>query len=123
MSLTLYTFLNMISSYWYLGGARMYKKYRTPYILSCNRYRSFWVSWKDGNIEVGKGNVYTETFMTWVPPNPHRIQAISLNSYQEDMDWIVDRPVGMSLFKYCMYRNILGFHLRIRLKTGSFYLN
>jgi hypothetical protein len=36
----------------------------TPYILSCEHYRKFWISWENGEIRLGRGLPYDEVIVT-----------------------------------------------------------
>ncbi|CAH1798441.1 unnamed protein product [Owenia fusiformis] len=46
--------------------------------LSCSEMRPFWVSWANGNIQVGRGHVYGEDFlMGWQDPIPNDIDEIN----------------------------------------------
>ncbi|XP_067665680.1 uncharacterized protein [Haliotis asinina] len=53
-----------------------------PSIVSCNEYRSFWLSWKNGVISVGKGPVAgSQLFMQWAPTAPIVINHVSISTY------------------------------------------
>ncbi|CAH1788312.1 unnamed protein product, partial [Owenia fusiformis] len=48
-------------------------------ILSCNEFNDFWVSWANGNIEVGTGKVKgSGRFMSWTDTTPHAVNAINV---------------------------------------------
>ncbi|XP_067673785.1 uncharacterized protein [Haliotis asinina] len=51
-------------------------------IVSCNEYRPFWISWKNGVISGGKGLVAgSNKFMEWAPNSPIVINHVSLSTY------------------------------------------
>lgn len=46
--------------------------------ISCTEYKSFWISWANNIIKVGKGNVVgMETFLTWNDQNPHPVNYVA----------------------------------------------
>ncbi|CAH1796732.1 unnamed protein product, partial [Owenia fusiformis] len=50
-------------------------------IVFCDATTSFWISWADGYIEVGKGHVYgTDTFLQWDDPSPHSVNAVQFTT-------------------------------------------
>ncbi|XP_067665633.1 C3 and PZP-like alpha-2-macroglobulin domain-containing protein 8 [Haliotis asinina] len=51
-------------------------------ILSCNEYRPFWLSWRDGVISVGKGLVAGgQRFLQWTPTTNIVINYVSISTY------------------------------------------
>ena len=68
----------------------------TPDLLNCNESRQFWVGWKDGYINVGRGRRYgQESFMSWQDPNPHPVNAISLaTGWGSTATWKFSRSPG-----------------------------
>ncbi|XP_046556880.1 uncharacterized protein LOC124266111 [Haliotis rubra] len=51
-------------------------------IVSCNDYRPFWLSWKNGVISAGKGVVAgSDQFMEWTPASPIVINHVSVSTY------------------------------------------
>ncbi|XP_071110649.1 uncharacterized protein [Haliotis cracherodii] len=51
-------------------------------IVSCNEYRPFWHSWKNGVISAGRGPVAgAQTFMQWSPAKPIVINYVSISTY------------------------------------------
>lgn len=51
----------------------------TPGILSPTEFRGFWLSWKDGMIEVGKAGEGAP-FMTWTDPDPLPVNYIGFST-------------------------------------------
>ncbi|XP_048251802.1 uncharacterized protein 5-like [Haliotis rufescens] len=63
------------------GCAQMAPCYES-FILSCNEYRPFWLSWKKDVISIGKGQtVGHQTFMELVPSSPIVINHVSVSAY------------------------------------------
>ncbi|XP_062588860.1 uncharacterized protein LOC134250513 [Saccostrea cucullata] len=61
-------------------GNTMANAFHSP--LSCNTSRSFWVSWDNGTIMAGEGQVVGNgTFMKWTDPNPHGVNFIGISSW------------------------------------------
>ena len=53
----------------------------TPSVLNETEMRYFWISWKGGNIEVGRGIVRgLEKFMDWKNSAPFRVGGVSVGS-------------------------------------------
>ena len=54
-------------------------------LLNESEFRQFWVSWKDGNIKVGKGSTFDSTvFMDWSEPEFATVTDISVASGDEN---------------------------------------
>ena len=50
-------------------------------VLDCNAPRSFWISWKLGKIEVGKGSKYGENQLVyWQDPKPREVNGIAIST-------------------------------------------
>ena len=58
---------------------------QTPGILSCSEGRWFWVSWRDGLIEVGKGiEPGLDMIMFWQDPSGgHEVQSVGVSTDAE----------------------------------------
>jgi hypothetical protein len=58
---------------------------RTTYFgspLSCNSFKSFWISWNNGTIRVGTGhNVGHGEFMRWTDPSPHMVNYVGISTW------------------------------------------
>jgi hypothetical protein len=69
--------------------------------VSCTEYKSFWISWANNIIKVGKGNVVgMETFLTWNDQNPHPVNYVAFaTGWGSTGKWKVMR--GINLFQ-CM---------------------
>lgn len=53
----------------------------TEGINSCNEYRSFWITWQNGAIEVGRGEVIgTDRFMDFQPLDLYPVNAVGFSS-------------------------------------------
>ena len=67
----------------------------TPNITSCDEYRSFWISWADGNINVGFGAIvgFSE-FMFWQDPEPNAVAYLSISGWANDGDWEIIQFIG-----------------------------
>ncbi|CAH1794507.1 unnamed protein product [Owenia fusiformis] len=65
-------------------------------IVTCEEFRSFWVSWKNGLIEVGKGKTHgVGRFMFWTDPNAHVVKALSLaTGWGSRGKWTLYHPIG-----------------------------
>ena len=52
----------------------------TPGILDCTKLRPYWITWNDGNVELGVGDfLYEDTMVEWEDNTPHPVTAISLS--------------------------------------------
>lgn len=49
----------------------------TPYILSCEQYRKFWISWENGQIRLGHGLPYDQVIVTSDYVQPVSVVALS----------------------------------------------
>ncbi len=55
----------------------------TPGILSCDQYRTFWLSWTIHSIRFGVGNhVGQQEYLTWIAPTVRHIASIGLTTSQ-----------------------------------------
>jgi hypothetical protein len=49
--------------------------------LNCNKYMSFWVSWKRGHLKLGSGNtVHVNVIGDWVDPFPFTVRSIGIST-------------------------------------------
>jgi hypothetical protein len=50
-------------------------------LLSCKEFRSFWISWKGGQINVGRGKICEQqTLMRWKDPRPYKTKIIGIST-------------------------------------------
>ena len=63
----------------------------TPDVLYCEDFQYFWISWKGGHVEVGRGNhVGMGRFMDMAYDNPDSIRFISVtvrNQLERSVSW------------------------------------
>ena len=71
----------------------------TENILSGGELRNFWVSWKNGFIQVGYGWVFgRDRFMSWQDPEPRTVHHVTFSSgWGHSGHWEVDSYTG----RYC----------------------
>lgn len=77
-------------------------------ILDCDVYKTFWLSWAGGHIEVGTGaEVGSKRFMHWVNPNVQwNVTAVGVSTgYDREGDWSFITNQGY----YCGY----SFHIEV----------
>ena len=66
----------------------------TPGILNCTAFRTFWIRWDGGKIQVGRGSIYgINRFLSWSEPSPMSINAVSFIAL-EPAEWRTDLPSG-----------------------------
>ena len=60
----------------------------TPEILSCDEFRTFWISWDNGLIAIGTGAWvgYTE-FISWQDPEPDGVGYLSISGWSQVVEW------------------------------------
>lgn len=64
------------------GGANAHEV-STPQILSCDELRNFWLSWRDGYVEVGHGrHAGSELIARWRDETPLSVHEISVTTTQ-----------------------------------------
>jgi hypothetical protein len=68
----------------------------TPSILDSSQFRSFWVSWANGHIRVGKGgNVHINEFMSYPDPTPQKVGAVGFAADSTaDSAWVITKLLG-----------------------------
>ena len=68
----------------------------TPNILNCDEFRTFWVSWRNGRIQVGRGSVPKQRqFMEWEDPRPLPVNFFSVSSgYGSTGEWRIGLTPG-----------------------------
>ena len=60
----------------------------TPGVLSCNEYRTFWISWLNSYLRVGKGHKYNHhEILKLEEAIPHTVGAISITTDGTEGDW------------------------------------
>ena len=69
----------------------------TPNILNCTQWRRFWVSWKDGVIDVGYGpRAGVRKFMSWRDPEYFGVNGLNVASaHGSTAVWHFSEPKGM----------------------------
>jgi hypothetical protein len=66
-------------------------------ILSCYEFRTFWITWKDGHIEVGSGSeIGTHVLVTWTDSNHIKdTKYVSFGAwYDAGISWAVMHDEG-----------------------------
>ena len=55
----------------------------TPNILDVNNFKSFWISWINGVIRVGKGNVVgNDMFLSYNDTSPIAVNYVALSGWE-----------------------------------------
>ncbi|CAC5371486.1 unnamed protein product [Mytilus coruscus] len=96
--------------------------YQIDNLLESSEYRQFWISWRDGILEVGRGLSVHNTlsrFIVWPDPEPLNITGLVLSSHKEG-SCIIHYPTGNTV-KYTkvsgkrgasvLLSNIVGHHV------------
>jgi len=70
--------------------------------LHCNEFRRFWVSWVDGNLELGSGITGQDVLVSWTDSSEDYkpIQALSLASSIDSAQWSFQQDQGWTLYLY-----------------------
>ena len=80
------------------GGDQIVSQVNTPDILSFTELRSFWVSWNNGTVRIGKGEtVGLNEILSYVDPQPafrRHVHSIAVASGQGIAEWELGRPFG-----------------------------
>lgn len=64
-------------------------------VLHCYEYRTFWLSWKNGQIEVAKKSSSGERILEWTHEEPLTVHALSLSTGDGSHgEWKVSREAG-----------------------------
>ena len=68
----------------------------TPTILNNKQRRKFWISWRNGIIKVGRGEVYDDdVFMKWQDPDFHDVNGIAFyTGWGASGIWRIVEPNG-----------------------------
>ena len=79
-----------------------YAEADTPGLLSGDQDRSFWISWRNGVIEVGRGYVVgRERFMMWADPEPRSVHSVTFaTGWGHNGHWEVDSFEGTHYHDY-----------------------
>lgn len=92
----------------------------TPKILDASTFRSFWISWEDGSIVVGQGNVVGQNvIMKYTDATPSRVNYIALSGWDAPGTVIIYRG---RYRKRCRRRKLVekaGFVECLGLKRGD----
>lgn len=84
----------------------------TENILSCHWSRTFWISWENGGIEVGSGELQTHLLVAWVNiPDMYDIQGVGVSSWDNNyIEWEIPQDQGkydLNEFRFYNYSNNL----------------
>ena len=70
----------------------------TSYLLECKKMKSFWISWRDGLIQVGKGLPYEEVFMSWKDNSRRPVHSLALaTGFGSEGDWQYFKERGTTI--------------------------
>ena len=78
----------------------------TPEILSCDIMRPFWISWYEGLIEVGEGDVYAvDRITSWQDPEPITVAHVAITTWNtaEGFWQFTNYPSKLSLTLSCSF--------------------
>ncbi len=71
----------------------------TPFILSCDTFRQFWVSWLSGEIRFGIGELFESEVIKLVPSIKFSVTGISLRTDNKlSGEWIFSKDLGKEYF-------------------------
>ena len=74
-------FNNTMSSIRYNKNGQSMVNVTTKGVLSCFMPREFWISWRDGSINVGRGGeVFVNTFLSWRDLEPDEVNVMQVSS-------------------------------------------
>ncbi len=77
----------------------------TPNILDCAAFRSFWISWINGLLEVGAGPQYSEyNFMAWQMSSTADIHVVSMATQGQHGEWEVEQNRRESRNYYYLFK-------------------
>ena len=66
----------------------------TPQILDCDNFRTFWVSWENGVLEVGVGDLFDLSFMSVPLEDEANMHAVSFGTLGVYGEWEVPQREG-----------------------------
>jgi Farnesoic acid 0-methyl transferase len=84
-----------------IRGLPEYVVVDTPQIIHCTEVRSFWISWRHGTIEVGRGlQVGWNSFMAYQPLELYDVVAVGYSTgFGHEGTWIMttddSKPIAM----------------------------
>jgi hypothetical protein len=83
-----------------INSGREFVKVDTPQILHCTQARYFWINWRYGSIEVGRGQLIGwDKFMVYQPLELYDVQAIGYSTgYGFNGTWVVNADVGQLVY-------------------------
>ncbi|XP_056004596.1 C3 and PZP-like alpha-2-macroglobulin domain-containing protein 8 [Ostrea edulis] len=76
---------------------------RTSFIgnpLSCDSFKSFWISWENGAIRVGRGHIIGHgEFMKWTDPSSHLVNYVGISTWPgSSTEWKIPTDPLRGLF-------------------------
>ena len=99
----------------------------TPGLLHCDKYRTMWLYWAEGLIELAIGSP-SEVWLSWQDPDPTPVNAMGFDT-SDDMagDWEIIKLTGNFLTLVCdkpiNLQSIIiqSFYLDVYFAVYSFY--
>ena len=72
------------------------KSESTPEVLSCLETRTFWISWDNGQIDVGRNSVSGRRLLSWSDDDPKDVHAAGLSSGpgSDGAEWVYPVSLG-----------------------------
>ncbi|KAK3083638.1 hypothetical protein FSP39_000621 [Pinctada imbricata] len=82
---------------------------KTGNVLDCDEFLPFWVSWQNGDIEVGKGlKPFENTHLSWSDENYETVNEVIVKSYAEEGEWYFEQdPCNSQTEFQCSYGRCL----------------
>lgn len=52
----------------------------TPSLMQCDKFVNFWLSWENGALQVGTGDLDTVTLLSWSLPSAAELHATAFDT-------------------------------------------
>lgn len=66
-----------------------------PGLLSCFKFKTFWISWQSGEVRIGQGydaNDFSSVFMVWTDPSPFDVRIMGIRTgFGSNGTWIFNK--------------------------------
>lgn len=91
--------------------------------MNCSTYKKFWVSWKAGNITIGRENSTHDILMAYEDPCPFFVQDIQISTdHGGNVNWIIEVPVSNHIQADPMQSKVVGGMFRLVTDCPTFQI-
>ncbi len=68
----------------------------TPFVLSCDYFKQFWVDWSNNTLQIGHEQSFTHPFLVLQPDVPFPVSGIAVQTLESKAgEWIFNKDTSL----------------------------